>query len=191
MMKIGLIGEDPNDTDSIKNLLLQKHKEVFHFIQLLRNKRGYQLDNPRTQAALKIEYERKVPDHVLFIRDVDGLPSQQDKIKKVNTWFNKLNKIVSNKGILLMNIYELEAIILADIQTFNKLYNLEINFQGNVMYQIEPKEYLIRKTYTSQKTYSESHCPKIFEKLNFDVVIKNCEYFSHFYENFKQKIKEN
>lgn len=39
-IKIGLIGEDPNDTLSIQNLLLQKYPGVFHFKQLIKNKKG-------------------------------------------------------------------------------------------------------------------------------------------------------
>ena len=184
MMKIGLIGEDPNDTDSLKNLLLQKHTGAFHFMQLLRNKRGHQLDNARIEAALKIEFERKSPDYIVFIRDADGLPSQYEKVEKVNKWFQKLNTTVQGKGILLMNIYELEAMILADIQTFNKLYGVKINFKANPMYKVEPKEFLIEKTSKGNKQYSESHCPEIFRRLNFDVVIENCDFFKALYDGF-------
>ena len=55
--KIGLIGEDPNDTLSIQNLLLQKYPDLFQFKQLIKNKRGYQLNNSRTDAALKVEFD--------------------------------------------------------------------------------------------------------------------------------------
>jgi hypothetical protein len=180
MKKIGLIGEDPNDTDAIKNLLLKKFPSKFQFVQLIKNKKGYQLDNERVSQSLKIEYIDKKPNHIIFIRDVDGLKSEKDKINKVTNWFNKLNPIVENKGILLSNIYELEALILADIQTFNKLYQTKIKAQGDVTYKKEPKEFLMNKTSKKKKKYCESHCPEIFNELVFDIVVSNCKYFKDF-----------
>jgi len=188
-LKIGLIGEDPNDTLSIQNLLLQKHSGLIQFKQLIRNKKGYQLNNSRTDAALKVEFEDFKPQYVLFIRDADALPSEKAKIKRVQEWFNKLNPIVNNQGILLMNIYELEALILADIETFNNLYGTSIQFKKNCMYQKEPKEFLIQKTSNNKKSYSESHCPGIFKTLKIDTVERNCIYFKEFHSNFKKILK--
>ena len=179
-LKIGLIGEDPNDTTSIRNLLTRKYPNFFQFIQLIKNKKGYQLNNARTDAALKIEFEEYKPDYVLFIRDADGLPSEETKIEAIKKWYTKLNAIVGKKGILLINVYELEALILADIETFNELYRTSINFTRNCMHQKEPKEYLIQKTSKNSKVYSESHCPEIFERLRYDVLVANCAYFKEF-----------
>ena len=104
MKKIGLIGEDPNDTIAIQNLLQKRHAEALQFKQLIRNKRGHQLDNERTSNALKIEFEDYKPHFVLFIRDADGIITEKNKIRKVVDWFNKLNPTVGGKGILLINI---------------------------------------------------------------------------------------
>lgn len=186
MKKIALIGEDPHDTISIKNILSKKHSDQFQYKQLLKNKKGYQLNNDRVDAALKIEYDEYKPHCVLFIRDSDSLPSEKEKIKIIKNWFHKLNKIVDNKGIFLLNIYELEALLLADINTFNKTYKTSIKFTKNVMFQKEPKEFLISKTKKLKKTYSESDCPEIFGHLDFDLLIKNCSYFSEFYQTFKK-----
>jgi hypothetical protein len=147
---------------------------------LIRNKRGYQLNNSRTDKALKVEFEDYNPQFVLFIRDADALPSENVKINKVHEWFNKLNPIVNNRGILLINIYELEALILADIETFNRLYGTSIKFEKNCMHKREPKEFLIQKTWKNKKVYSESHCPEIFKFLRTDILISNCAYFKAF-----------
>jgi hypothetical protein len=189
MKKIGLIGEDPNDTTAIKNLLLKKHPNGLQFKQLIKNKHGYQLDNERTTNALKIEYEDYKPNFVIFIRDADALVTEENKIRKVNNWFSKLNPIVGNKGILLINIFELEALILADISTFNRLYGTTIKYSKNVMYQTKPKELLMKKTFNNRKKYTESHCPDIFKELEFDVLIDNCTYFKDFHESFLKIIK--
>ena len=188
MKKIGLIGEDPNDTLAIKNLLEQRYPKKFQFKQLIKNKKGYQLDNARVSHALKIEFDDFKPHHVIFIRDTDAIESEKEKIKKVLDWFKKLNSIVNNKGLLLANIYELEALILADIDSFNKLYSTKISYTKNVMLQKEPKEFLIGKTFKNKKTYSESHCPIIFEHLRVEIIIKNCRYFKEFCENLDDRL---
>jgi hypothetical protein len=189
--KIGLIGEDPNDTLAIKNLLLQKHPDNVHFKQLIKNKKGYQLDNARVGAALKVEFEEFNPKYVIFIRDADATATESAKLQKVRDWFNKLNPVVNNKGILLMNIYKLEALTLADITTFNTLYGTDIDYSKNVIYQKEPKEFLIQKTSKGRKVYSESHCPDIFTHLQIDMVKKNCTYFKQFHDDFANKLNIN
>lgn len=184
MKRIGLIGEDPNDTLSIKNLLLQKHSDVFQYKQLIRNKKGGQLNNPRVFASLLVEFKDYNPHFIVFIKDADALPTEKDKIKEVINWFNKLNGYVDKRGLLLINIYELEALILADIDNFNKLFGTSIQFSKNVMYQKEPKEFLILKTSKNKKKYTESMCPEIFENLNIDTVLKNAPFFEQFYNDF-------
>lgn len=186
-MKIGLIGEDPYDTESIKILLERKHPGVFRFKHLLRNLKGCHLDAKKAGLLLSKEFAYSELDIVIFIRDVDGLHTEDAKIKKVEDWFNLLNKVVSLKGILLMNVYELEALILADINTFNKLYKTDINYSANVIYKEDPKGYLKSKTSKSRKKFTESHCPDIFAQLNFDLLLKKSSYFKNFYEEFKIK----
>lgn len=136
-----------------------------------------------------MEFEDFNPNYVLFIRDADGLPSENEKIKKVQDWFKRLNPTVNSKGILLINIYELEALILADIETFNALYGTSIQFSRNCMYQKEPKEFLFQKTSRGRKVYSESHCPEIFKSLKIDKIIQNCSYFKDFHDSFKKELK--
>lgn len=88
-----------------------------------------------------------------------------------------------------MNIYELEALILADIETFNKIYKVDIKIKGNVMYQKEPKEFLKLKTKGCRKKYFESDCPDLFKRLRFNKIGSNCKYFSDFIAEFKKTAK--
>ncbi len=189
MLKIGLIGEDPNDKDSIKNLLNQRYKNEVSFYGMLKNVRGYYLDNKKVSNALSIEYKNNLPNHVIFIRDTDGILTEKIKTKKVQDWFEKLNKKVEKKGILLCNIYELEALILADINTFNKIYNTKIKFPGDVTYKKDPKGFLIQKTKKLKKKFAENNCPDLFSKLDINEVIKNCSYFKEFITEFETKTK--
>jgi hypothetical protein len=189
MIKIGLIGEDPNDTSSVKNLLQQKFNDKVTFTTMLKNTRGYQLDNSRVRYALEIEFKTKNPDFVLFVRDADAIITQKNLLKKKHEWYNTLLPFVKKKGMLLLNIYELEALIIADIETFNKVYSTSIKYGKDVMYQEDPKGFLMDKTRKNKKKYYESDCPELFKKLRFDTIHTNCKYFSEFILNFKKFTK--
>lgn len=80
MIKVGLVGEDPNDTSAIKNLLDQKYKNRVKFIPLLKRINGYQLDNNKIKNSLSVEFEDRKCKFVLYVRDLDAYKSQTDKI---------------------------------------------------------------------------------------------------------------
>jgi hypothetical protein len=189
MINIGLIGEDPNDTSSIKNLLDSEYKHKAKFIPLAKNIKGHQLDNPKLKKVLKIEYGEKRCKYVIFIRDLDGFESQKSKVKLRQDWFNDLNKIVDGKGLLLLNIWELEALILSDIKTFNEIYGIDYKFSKNPSLQKDPKELLMQITSKSNKKFKESHCPEIFRQLRSDEIKKKCKKFNDFIVELESKIK--
>ncbi|MBC7554948.1 MAG: hypothetical protein H7257_13335 [Taibaiella sp.] len=112
---IGLVGEDPNDTTAVKNLLLQRFNKNITYLPLINRARGYQLDNARVKHALCIECRIKKPDIVLFIRDADGVATETNAISKCKDWFHRMSADLKSQNILLLNIYELEALIFADI----------------------------------------------------------------------------
>ena len=91
----------------------------------------------------------------------------------------------------MLNIYELEALIFADIETFNKLYSTSIKGNRDVSYIERPKEELKEKTRKLKKKYFESDCPKLFKELRIDIVSKNCAYFKTFLDDFSELIDEN
>jgi hypothetical protein len=190
MKLIALIGEDPNDTKSIQNLLSQKYSRDVKFYPIIRNKRGDQLNNTATIRALEIELQHRKYHFVIFIRDLDGLETEKSKFENRRKWFDKLNKVCNNKGLLLLNIYELEALILADIEIFNKEYKVSIANVGNVMSKKQPKEFLILKTNKLKKKYAESDCPDLFKKLRFPQVTANCKYFRDFVHALDRILKK-
>lgn len=55
MVTVGLVGEDPNDTCSIKNLLASKYKDRVRFQTLARGIRGCHLDTQKLKNSLKVE----------------------------------------------------------------------------------------------------------------------------------------
>ncbi len=178
-MKIGLVGEAPNDIQSIKNLLLKKYTDKkYDFIFILQRINGSNLDSQKTKRFLRIEFERQKPDVIIFIRDLDSILPNKTKLYERKNYFTSSNSVVNKKGIHLLHIYEIEALILADIETFNKIYKTKIPKINNVMNVNEPKEFLKM----ASNKYSESHNSDIFHKLDFNKVLE-CMYFEKFIKN--------
>jgi hypothetical protein len=177
-MKIGLVGEAPNDTQSIKNLLEKRYsRNKYEFVFMLDRINGSQLDSGKTKRLLELEYKDKKPNLVIFIRDLDS-SAKKDERKK---YFKDSNNIVDKKGILLLHIYEIEALILTDVATFNTKYGSKLEEVTNVMKILEPKEYLKK----ASKKYSESHNADIFKLIDFDKTL-NCDYFKRFIKNLDE-----
>lgn len=187
-MKIGLVGEAPNDTAAIQNLLSKNYKHL-EFTTLLRDINGSMLDNNKAfRRILRIEYETQNPDLIIFIRDLDALETDRAaKLKRQET-FNYSNNIVDKKGIFLLHIFEIEALIFADIEAFNKYYGCSILGISDPMKISEPKEVLIKATKKSVKQYSETHNAELFNLLNFNILKTNCRYFNDFIDYFEKII---
>lgn len=95
MLKIGLVGEAPGDTKSIKNLLEKQYPvDSYNFITLIHRVRGSELDNQKTKRFLRREFETQNPDIVIFIRDLDGLEHENDKITIRKKYFTKSNSVI-------------------------------------------------------------------------------------------------
>ncbi len=183
-MRIGLVGEAPNDTDALENLLKNKFRSPeFEYCSLLDRINGSLLDNQKTKRFLRIEYEDKKPDIVIFIRDLDSLLPNPTKLKERKFYFSSSNSVVDKKGIFLLNIFEIEALILADIETFNGLYETAIETVSDPMAIPEPKEFL--KEFSNK--YCESDNPDVFFQLDFDKM-SNCKYFTIFITKFEKAI---
>jgi hypothetical protein len=188
MIKVGLVGEDPNDTSAIKNLLEQRYKDRVQFKLLFKGIKATHLDTEKIKNALRAEFQNPDCKFVVYIRDLDALKSQEDKLKARVRWFKELDAVANNQGILLLNIWELEALIFGDINTFNKLYSTKQKANKNPTFIKEPKEELKRITFKSKKQFKESHCPEIFKHLNIDEVEKNCSCFKEFIAEFDAKL---
>ncbi|RNI29552.1 DUF4276 family protein [Rufibacter immobilis] len=189
MITIGLIGEDPNDTQSITNLLSPEfHKEI-KFITLLKRINGSQLDNQKTKHLLRKEIEFEKPDLVIAIRDLDSHEQDNDKREKINEFFIAVNRISDGKSIKLLNIHEIEALILADIETFNSIYKTNISITTAPQSISEPKEFLKSATYKAKgKKYNESHNPEIFAHLKIEIIKSKCTYFNTFIERLSKAL---
>lgn len=190
MIKVGLVGEDPSDTSSIKNLLKTKYSDSVNFKPMLRNIRGHQLDNVKVTRSLAVEAKTEKCKFIIYIRDLDGLPTQQDLIIKKKSWFDNLNLITGKNNIFLLNIWELETLIFADIENFNKSYKTSLKCPGNPMHIADPKGRLKEATRKLNKKFEESHCPDIFNLLNLNTISNNCTFFKTFLTDFDKRLED-
>jgi len=187
-MNIGLVGEAPNDTEAIKNLLSRKYSStVYEFYPLLNNIHGSQLDNQKTKRFLRIEYESRKPNVVIFIRDLDGTIRNNTTLNDRKEYFKTLNNVVNKKGVFLLNIFEIEALIISDIETFNKKFGCQLIYEDNPMEIENPKEDLKKKCHH----FKESLNPEIFKLLRFEIVKQNCIYFKEFILELERIINTN
>lgn len=186
-MKIGLVGEAPNDTRAIQNLLSRNYQGL-EFVELLQRIDGSMLDNKKAINQIRREFELKNPDLVIFIRDLDSYEGDKKKKRERQATFSKSNRIIDKKGIHLLHIYEIEALILADIDVFNKQYNCNLEQPTDPMKVAEPKEILIEASRKSQSSFNVSHNPELFKLLNLSALIENCRYFSTFIKKFDKAI---
>jgi len=186
-MIVGLVGEAPNDTQSIKNLL-EKNFHECDFKFLLNNITGSQLDEQKTKHLLRKEYRFEKPDIVIFIRDLDALENNAKQIEIRKQYFRDFNSVVDKKGVYLLNIFEIEALILADVDCFNRIYKSNISGIVDPMNVEQPKEFLKLKTRRAAKQFNESHNPEIFNLLEYKVVKKHCRYFNDFIKKLDSEI---
>jgi hypothetical protein len=88
-MKIGLVGEAPNDTESIKNLL-EKRYTGLEFVSMLKIINGSNLDSQKTKRLLRVEYQQQKPDIVIFIRDLDSTLPNKSKLYERKNYFTRV-----------------------------------------------------------------------------------------------------
>lgn len=172
-MKIGLVGEAPSDTRAMQLLLNKKYSHI-SFETLIEDIRGSELDNQKTKHLLRASYLVKKPDYVIFIRDLDALKSDRKKILERQEYFNRSKTIVKNKALFLLHIFEIEALVLTDIETFNQMFSSAIGEFEDVMNVIDPKKIL-----KENSAYSEGSLPDIFARINFEKTL-DCAYFRAF-----------
>lgn len=182
-MTIGLVGEAPNDVNSVHNILSQKYN-LLKYVNLLNNINGSQLESQKTKRFLRIEYEEKKPDLVIFIRDLDSKSDNKVQLDKRKAYFTEFKTVVDKKALYLLNIFEIEALIFFDIDTFNNKYDCIVEFEGCPTDIVEPKEYLKKFA----KNYTEIQNSEIFRDLSFEKLNK-CYYFNEFINSFEKQLK--
>ena len=186
--RVGLLGESPNDTKAIEQLLTPRYGGQVQFFTLVNNVTG---DNLETQGAfrqLRREYQSERPQLVIVIRDLDALETNRAQLRRRSTYFRKVKRQVEEKGILLLNIYTIEALIAAHIAVFNAYYDCDCIIEGDVMQIEKPIDLLRAATQQGKMHYLEAHCAELLAKADYDVLLANCRYFQAFDTEFRKRL---
>jgi hypothetical protein len=179
-MRVGLIGENPNDTDTIANLLKMQFNH--QYISVLKRRKGNQLDNIKFSKLLEVELKLNRFDVLIFIRDLDGFEHEVDKVKVREDWFEKNKAYFKGDSLFLLNVHALEAIFFADVESMNTFYNLSLKFK-NPLFINKPKDEL--KRLTAEK-YHENKAADLISKLNYGAVLKNYKPLEEIHNYFTQ-----
>jgi hypothetical protein len=187
MKQIGIISENPNDTAALKALFEREYKDLECF-DLLPRINGSELDDKRSNKAVRIlrrNYEIYEPDYVLYVRDLDGFLYEKEKVVHRKQRFTKFNKVVDKKAIFMLNIYEIEALILADFDCFKTFFdNKDWDFDTKRAHlQENPKEKLMEFA-----PYKEADCIRLFEKINIKTLCENHPHFAKFMIEFNKML---
>ncbi|MGB0429144.1 MAG: hypothetical protein ACPGLV_01630 [Bacteroidia bacterium] len=189
-MKIGIVGESPNDTKGLEALLKKGHEDQV-FKSVFGNRKQHHKAHKKLNTLLKIELKSGNYDAIVVSTDLDDHPSQTEKIRAQKDWFNKVKKDLDVRFFLLLHIYEIEALILSDIKSVLTNYGGKCSFSGNPMMQKDPKEFLEKKWSGTKFKYKENKCPEILAKLDYAIVKYNCAYFKAFDKALTEFIIEN
>lgn len=182
---IGVVGEHPqNDSEAVIALL----KKIFpkaNFKILLKSLTGTQLYTPKAKRLLATEVQGNRPAFIIFVYDADAHPSEKEKIEKKESIFKDHKQF--KQDILLLNIQELEALILADLEPFNKKFGTKAIYKGNPMHQPKPKEWLRAQTGNSRNRYQESDAIALLSAANIEN-LKMVPYFKEFLDKLDKQI---
>ena len=94
--------------------------------------------------------------------------------------------VIDKKGLFLLNIYELEALLLSDIKKVEEYYSVSVGKIEDCMKITDPKGYL----YKSIKAYSTGDNKALFILLDYDQVVCNCRYFKKFVDDFEKVVQQ-
>lgn len=191
-VRVGLVGEDDQDHDysAIKALLERQYGDRIQCVQLGRRLKGDKLATKNKKACdiLEADFVKALrPVIVVYSRDLDSAPTNTTKLSARQQEFDHFNTdAFARRGILLLHIFGLEALIMADISAFNKRYN--VNYrppQADAMRIDKPKDKLKNAT---DHRYEEAHAALILAEADYDCLLKHCRYFADFDAAFSARL---
>lgn len=180
IMKVGIINENLNDSNALITLLQKYLEEDHELLPILPGIEGSQWDSNKALKLIKLEYKEQETDIIIMSRDLDAFESERKPKQTRNRFFNNINNAIDNTGVKLLHIWELEALLFADIENLNTHYGTTIPKPPDVMNIKEPKEELSRLTKNTSKPYREGHVAEVCNSLDTNVIIENCKYFQKF-----------
>lgn len=192
VLTVGLIGESSNDTNALVALLNQRYAGRFAAYQLVKKQDGDRLKSSKTKRLLAAAYAEQRPKLVIYIRDLDALESNATKWRERQAEFEDIKGVVGQEALFLLHIYQFEALLLADIATFNQQYKVAFPVKGDPMMVEKPKNKLKSATDKSKaaRQYHENHSAELATKLDYAKLLTNCRYFREFDQEFADRLSK-
>jgi hypothetical protein len=187
MIRIGIIGENyQNDACAFKAFMTPQYKGKIEFVPIGPGLNGGDLPERIIIAEVSRAAKKERLNAVLIIRDLDN------EAKRVirNKWIENIRKATSIVSVFYLAVMELEALILADIETFNGIYGIKGQYTKNPKVEADPKQVLKDRTSHTNKKYKPNHALDIFTKLDFDIVYKKHkdeDSFQAFIDDFEEE----
>ena len=185
---VGLLGESPNDTASLEALLGRRYGAQLRFVSISPDITGSQLDNPKLQHIVRLNYRIKQPDVVVVSRDLDAPATDRPQRLKRNSFFNKMNQGMEKKGLYLLHVQAMEALIAADIEVFNTRYNCACVVPADPTTIADPAAFLKNATPPGKPQYDEGHCAGLLREVDYEQLLTACRYFSAFNKKFAARL---
>ena len=185
---VGLLGESPNDTASVAALLGLRYGGRVQFTIISPEITGSQLDNPKFQHIIRMNYRFKKPDLVVVTRDLDAPETDREQKLKRQEFFRKINLGLERRGVYLLNVHAMEALIIADIRVFNTRYQCLCEVPDDPMTIADPVAFLKSATPTGKPHYDEGHCANLLGNVDYEMVRANCRYFVDFDNDFAARL---
>lgn len=185
---VGLLGESPNDTASLQALLGRRYGARVRFVVISPDITGAQLDSPKFQHIIRVNYRIKNPAVVVITRDLDAPATDRQQRLKRLLFFRKLNKGMDLKAVFLLHVQAMEALIAADIAVFNHRYQCVCTVPADPTTIIDPARFLKNATPFGKPGYSEGHCASLLQEVRYEELLAKCSYFAAFDADFARRL---
>lgn len=178
--RVGVVGESSFDTKAMRDLLERQYGQRAQFIDLALRLEGGQFDGHKAKTMFKLRYEAKQPDLIIIFRDLDGSASDKEMRRKREAFFADMNALVGNKGLFLMHVYTIEALLIAHIEVFQQKFGWQCKVPANPTTIPKPAQFLRDASRQSRRRYEKASCPDMMELVAYPFLVKRCRYFAAF-----------
>ena len=178
--RVGVVGESSYDTRAMRDLLERQYGGRAQFMDMGLRLAGGQFDGKKSQTMFKLRYEAKQPDLVIIFRDLDGPADDKEMRRKREVFFADMNALVGNKGLFLVHVYTIEALLIAHIEVFQQKFGWQCRVPANPTTIPRPTQFLRDASRNSRCRYDKASCPDMMALVAYPFLTKRCRYFAAF-----------
>ena len=178
--RVGVVGESSFDTKAMRELPEREYGQRVQFIDLGLRLDGGQLDGPKAQTMFRLRYEAKHPDLLVIFRDLDAPADDEAMRQKRAAFFADMNAMVAGRGLFLVHVYTIEALLIAHIEVFQQKFGWQCRVPANPTTIPKPAQFLRDASRNSRRRYDKASCPDMMALVEYAYLTKRCRYFAEF-----------